>query len=231
MSNSIYTYTFIPYNLIFFSENYMTNPWLEIPFDDYENHMSNKEVGQLKILNQITRDYLEKHKPEIFVLLGCCTGNGLEHINNDHTKLVYAIDINPEYLAIANSRFKGRIPHLHLICIDLNSQNIPVYNADLVFGALILEYLKIEIAVKKIFDSLKVGGKAIILIQKNNQKDFVSKTNCHSLEKLRDISREVNEDELIILFEKAQFQYCGIQSFPLPSGKEFLVLEFEKKLS
>ncbi len=42
------------------------NPCLEIPFEDYENHMSDHKVGQLKILSKITGNILVKYKPETF---------------------------------------------------------------------------------------------------------------------------------------------------------------------
>ena len=74
----------------------MNNPWIEIPYSDYENHM--KEIGQSQVLNSLTKYCLDKYSPENFALLGCATGNGLEHINPEITKVVYAIDINQNYL-------------------------------------------------------------------------------------------------------------------------------------
>ncbi len=206
----------------------MNNPWLNIPFGDYEKHMSDKNVGQLQVLSEITRIILELHKPERFVLLGCCTGNGLEHVNNLVTRRVYGIDINPEYLEITKKRFGNLIPQLKLICADINTENIPALEADLVFAALIFEYVNTETTVKKISECLKKRGKTIVVIQKNKQNQFVSKTNYSSLLQLASISKEINEYEIIKTFEKHNFKFSGKKNHPLSSGKEFLILEFVK---
>ena len=69
----------------------MDNPWLKIPSADYENHML--EVGQAQVLNALTEHYLEKCMPSSFALVGCSTGNGLEHVEQGTDRL-YAIDIS-----------------------------------------------------------------------------------------------------------------------------------------
>lgn len=74
----------------------MKNPWLEISNSDYENHMT--EVGQAQALNSLTKYCLDKYLPKNFILLGCTTGNGFEHIKPEITKRVYAINIKPKYL-------------------------------------------------------------------------------------------------------------------------------------
>ncbi len=56
----------------------MQNPWLNIPYIDYENHMNDEKVDQLRILSQVTKNKLELYKPESFAIIGCATGNGLE---------------------------------------------------------------------------------------------------------------------------------------------------------
>ncbi len=73
----------------------MKNPWLKIPFNDYENHMTS--IGQLQVLNDIFKGALKKFEPEHLTILGCTTGNGLEHVNPEITKTVHAVDINKSY--------------------------------------------------------------------------------------------------------------------------------------
>ena len=62
------------------------NPWLHIPLDDYERHMSHLLVGQSTLLNALTKKYLDKTKPGIVIFLGVAGGNGLEHIDNKITQ-------------------------------------------------------------------------------------------------------------------------------------------------
>ena len=95
----------------------MSNPWLEISHSDYENHMT--EVGQAEVLNKLTKYCYDKYRPVNFALLGCSTGNGLEHINSETTRNVHAIDINPDYLHITRNRFESKIENLKTYNIDI----------------------------------------------------------------------------------------------------------------
>ena len=206
----------------------MINPWLNISFEDYEKHMSDERVGQTAALSLITKDMLEFYKPESFVVLGCSTGNGFNHINNLITKKVYGVDINPSYLDITKKRFGRTIPGLELICADINTDKIHILNTNLVLAALIFEYINVEVAVKKIYDCLEINGTVVVVIQKNNQNEFVSKTKYTSLLSLQNISSEINESELINLFLKNSFYLSGKNILPLSSGKEFIIIAFKK---
>ncbi len=72
----------------------MDNIWNTIPLEDYERHMQHESVGQLQLLNNLTKKYLKKLSPEIVMFLGISGGNGLEHIDNNITSQVFGIDIN-----------------------------------------------------------------------------------------------------------------------------------------
>src|SRR5215212_4712714 len=76
----------------------VTNPWLAISDGDYVGHMSSPEVGQYDALNRIFRDVLVAVRPHSVLLLGCSSGNGLEHVDPCTTTSVVGIDINPSYL-------------------------------------------------------------------------------------------------------------------------------------
>jgi hypothetical protein len=75
-----------------------SNPWLHIPLEDYERHMSHHLVGQSTLLNVLTKKYLAAIKPEDVIFLGIAGGNGLEHVDNQITQRVVGIDINQDYL-------------------------------------------------------------------------------------------------------------------------------------
>ena len=70
------------------------NPWLDIPPDDYENHMSSPEVQQLQALNTLFKKVLDTVRPSSLAVIGCTTGNGFEHIDTRVTKRIVGIDIN-----------------------------------------------------------------------------------------------------------------------------------------
>jgi hypothetical protein len=63
----------------------MSNPWLNIPLDDYEGHMSLPAVGQA----QMIAEQLDH------ALIGCAGGNGLERIAGRPIERVVARDAVP----------------------------------------------------------------------------------------------------------------------------------------
>jgi hypothetical protein len=68
-----------------------SNPWLQIPLEDYERHMSHHQVGQSTLLNALTKKYMDSIKPQSVIFVGIAGGNGLEHIDNKITQNVYGI--------------------------------------------------------------------------------------------------------------------------------------------
>jgi len=102
----------------------MDNVWNTIPLEDYELHMQHESVGQLHLLNNLTKKYLGKLSPEKVIFLGIAGGNGLEHIDTNVTSQVIGIDINQNYLDETEKRFKFQISNLKLFNIDISSRNV-----------------------------------------------------------------------------------------------------------
>jgi SAM-dependent methyltransferase len=200
----------------------MNNPWLEISLTDYENHMT--KVSQMQVLNELTKECLEKYKPENFALLGCSGGNGLEHIKNEITEKVYAIDINPEYLAKVRNKYEKTVTNLITLNIDLRNDDLTIKNIDLLFAGLILEYLEPEKALSKILKTLRKEGILLIVIQKTKQTSFVSKTKYKSLEKLSTVSKEVNEGKLTEFLSQKNMILTERKEIKLNENKSFVVL-------
>lgn len=157
----------------------MNNPWLEISHSDYENHMT--EVGQMQVLNNLTKYSLEKYQPINFALLGCSTGNGLEHINAEITQNVYAIDINSEYLKETKNEFDSKISNLVTINADIQHNELPIKHIDLFFVGLVLEYVNPEVALRKIIKTLHENGILMIVIQKTKKQVLYQKRNLNPL--------------------------------------------------
>lgn len=82
----------------------MENPWLDIPLDDYEGHMSSPAVAQLQALNELFAAVLASLRPKSLVVFGCAAGNGFEHIDPCVTERVVGVDINPAYLQALKER-------------------------------------------------------------------------------------------------------------------------------
>lgn len=206
------------------TETQNENPWLTINFSDYENHML--EVGQAQILNKLTEDFLKDYKPENFALVGCSTGNGLEHIDNNITKNVFAIDINPDYLQQTKIRFENKNNNITTCCIDLQNEELNLSNIDLAFCGLILEYVDPEILLKKITKTLNKNGKIVLVIQKNKNTSFVTKTKYTSLESLSSIAKEISENTVTIICNKLHLKLIQKKEIQLNEKKSFLVFVY-----
>ena len=118
--------------------------------------------------------------------MNCATGNGLEHIKPKITKHIYAIDINPDYLNKTRRKFKDKISNLVILNTDIQNDEIKIENIDLVFIGLVLEYVDTETVLRKIIKTLNEKGALLIVIQKNKQTSFVSKTKsfCSAISKI-----------------------------------------------
>lgn len=205
----------------------MNNPWLKISHYDYENHMF--EIGQAQVLNNLTKYYLDKYSPESFALLGCTTGNGLEHIKSETTKYVHAIDINPNYLQRTKERFKGEIKNLKTYNIDIQKSELSINNIDLFFTGLVLEYVEPIKSLNKIIQCLNKNGVLIVIIQKNTHTSSVSKTEYKSLEKLSNIFREVNEGKVDEFIQSRKMELIKRNEIELTKNKSFISLEYRMK--
>jgi SAM-dependent methyltransferase len=194
------------------------NPWLNIPYADYERHMAHPGVGQLKLLNEIIAARVKQLEPKTVVVLGACTGNGFEHFSD--AELVYAVDINPDYLEICKQRFGSYGNSLRCVAADIDRQelDIPPASIDLVICHLLLEYVDAGTALNKIKQVMSVRGTLNVVIQENRNNSFVSDTGVTSLASLSAFARSV---EAKYLFDHPDFEVIAVAEHELPNGKVF----------
>ena len=206
----------------------MENPWLSIPWQDYEQHMSDPSVGQLQLLSRITKDLLDEYEPSSLAIIGIGTGNGLEHVNPDITPVVYGVDINPGYIEIVRNRFTAKIPGLQLFTSDLNSEDIPFSDADLVIAGLIFEYLDPEKATGKIAHCIRPSGIIASITQKTGKSTFVSPTKYVSLKSLGTHHKDVDDQMLEQLFKQHGLTRIHRKQHHLQSGKSLIELLLQR---
>ncbi len=207
-------------------KNSFNNPWLDIPAEDYENHML--EVGQAQALNRLVKGSLNRYRPESFALIGCSTGNGLEHVNANLTSRVFALDINEGYLEKVRLSYESALPGLKTIRCDIGSEELPFSGVDLMFAGLVLEYTHPERALLKMINALKQGGVIHLIIQWNKATTFVSKTRYTSLEKLSTISSVVDKKEVDDFMINNLMIKLSEEEIPLTSKKSFVSLKYRK---
>jgi len=207
------------------------NPWLSISASDYEEHMNAENVGQLPVLNNILENVLKDIPSNNLAVLGCGTGNGFEHINPQIMERVLGIDINPEYLSLLRRRYGSKLRMLELICSDLNTFACPDNSFDLIYAALIFEYVDFEKILKKVANWLTTKGTLVVVLQLPSLKsEMISETAYSSLRLLDTIMRLVNPETFNETAEKCGLEKSNKIEIPLKLGKRFLVSYYKRSV-
>lgn len=204
------------------------NPWNNIPLTDYELHMEHQDVGQAKLLNHLTGKYLTKHKPENILFLGISGGNGLEHVDIEKVKSVWAIDINEAYLEETRKRFGQKMKQLNLVNTNIGSSDLSYTEADFVWAALIFEYVDIEKCLEFIRKNTAPYARLIITIQSNNGVQSVSKTGVESIKSVSSIFKIVDKENLLKTALMFGFECDNSEENFLPNGKSLLTYDLSK---
>lgn len=136
----------------------MRNPWLDIPEGDYVGHMSSPAVNQRPMLSRLMGEALEAVRPRSMLVLGCSTGNGLEHVRPEVTSRVNVIDLNPAYLRRLAEQFPNPGLTLDVQCADLAEVALEPEGFDLVHAALVLEYIDWKSLLPRVASTLKPNG-------------------------------------------------------------------------
>jgi SAM-dependent methyltransferase len=197
------------------------NPWTVVLAPDYEKHMGPEGVDQLAPLSTLFQEMYLASQPDRALVLGCATGNGLEHVNPAVTRKVTGVDVNLQYLGIARQRFMHLGPRLELFCSEAEKFRAPPGSYDLVHAALIFEYLHAEVLVRKISEWLAPAGTASVVVQLPGGESPAPASRAMQL--IRQAMKLVPPDELTRLFEHYGLVRRRAKTVPLKYGKSFWV--------
>lgn len=207
----------------------MSNPWLDISEADYVGHMSSPAVNQRAVLSRLLRDALVSTRPRTVLVLGCSTGNGLEHVDAAVTRRVTAVDVNPAYLQRLVERFRNPGFALDVRCADLAEQSFEREAFDLVHAALVLEYVEWPPLLPRVAESLRPGGSLSVVLQRPSvSSPAVTPTEFTCLRSLESLFRFVEPDALVAQARGAGLELESRRTEPLRSAKAFEVLRFVK---
>lgn len=135
----------------------MTNPWLDLPLADYEGHMAHPGVARSPLLADVFAQHLNFFRPQSAAVIGCAGGNGFERIDWTTTRRVVGVDLNGRYLEQVRRRFQTDVErldlvferrepafeHLELIEGDILTNAVEFDPVDLVYAALVFEYVDV----------------------------------------------------------------------------------------
>jgi len=205
------------------------NPWLDIPESDYVGHMSHPAVNQRAVLNRLLGQSLDDVRPRALLVLGCSTGNGLEHVDRAVTERVTVVDINSSYLRRLADGFPRPGFELDIRCADVNDAAFEANAFDLVHAALVLEYVVWRRLIPRVALTLTRGGVLSVVLQlPSTSSPAVTPTQFASLQSLETLFDFVNPDALIESAKTAGLDLVVRRTELLPSGKAFEVLRIKK---
>jgi hypothetical protein len=198
----------------------MQNPWLNIPLEDYEGHMSSPGVAQLNALADLFEETLTYCRPESVAILGIAGGNGLDRIDLRVTKRVIGIDIHGGYLDAVRRRYP-QLP-LRLLCLDLEHDQVDEEPVALVHAALILEHTGIEQCLQNAASLVAPGGHLTVVLQLPSPLQAeVSPTRFAAMRSLSACFHFVDPAKLQEALQSIAFNVRHRTRCELPSGKAF----------
>ncbi|ACD91271.1 Methyltransferase type 11 [Chlorobium limicola DSM 245] len=207
----------------------MRNPWLDIPLADYESHMSMPAIDQADMLAAQFSDALLRFSPEAVAVIGCAGGNGFDKIDPAVTRRVVGVDINPGYIVAASSRFEGSVPGLEFHVADIQSDPLAFEPVDLVYAALVFEYVSLPESLGRLSGACRPGGRLVTVLQMPSQDiHAVSPSPYRSIQALVPCMRLVSPEEFAGRAATAGFLLESGKTLALGSGKQFAVQMYRR---
>lgn len=198
------------------------NPWLEIPLEDYEAHMSMASVAQAQYLAQVLEGRVRELCPASVAVIGCAGGNGFQLLSPGQVKRVVGIDINPHFIDTARKRYADRFQTLELLCGDVVTMGDRLEPVDFVFAGLLFEYVDCAGGLASIVKLLRAGGHLSVVLQlPAGAMPAVSPTPYGSLFRLEESFRFVVPGEFESAAGSAGLRLLRRSCRTLDSGKSF----------
>jgi len=205
----------------------MSNPWLDIPLDDYEGHMGQPTVGQAQMIAEQLEVALKRWAPTSIAVIGCAGGNGLDRVEVATVKRIVAIDVNPLYIEQTHSRHSKTLGRLEVICADVQSDSLNYEPVDFTYAALIFEYVELTSTLNTLRrNSTTHAVLATVLQLPHPAMHAVSSSPYKSLGTLSSYMNLVAPDALCKAAIDAGFTAIDSNVIKLKSGKQFCAQTF-----
>lgn len=163
-------------------------------------------------------------------IIGCAGGNGLDGLVGTGVGRVVGVDINPEYVQQTRRRYAGRIPGLELYVADIQTARPLFEPVDLLYVALVLEYVDLDPTMSALWRHCKSNGILAVVSQLPHETMAeVSPSPYTALSRLTSVMRLVSPDELRLRAERAGFCTEHTSTISSPGAKRFSVDTFRRR--
>jgi SAM-dependent methyltransferase len=184
-------------------------------------------VGQSRLIADQLQSLVASHAPRSVAILGCAGGNGFECLIDTNVTRVVGVDINPRYIEEARQRYAGRMPGLELLVADIQTSERLFEPVELIYAALVLEYVDVERTVSILHRHCTPGGVLAVLSQAAHESlPEVSPSPYGSLQSLEPAMRLVPPGEVQLSAERTGFAPEISSELLSPGGKRFVLETF-----
>ncbi len=205
----------------------MSTPWLDIPLEDYEGHMSLPAIGQAQMIAEQLDRALARWGPRSVAIIGCAGCNGLDKIAGRSIERVVAVDVNPHYIERTRARHAHRLPNLEAVCADVQSESLTYDPVDLTYAALLFEYVDVGSTLKTLRRNSRTGAILTTILQlPHSTIGAVSASPYKSLGRLASVMTLLAPEALCQAAANAGFTFADSSNIELPSGKRFCLQNF-----
>ena len=207
----------------------MHSAWLDIPLSDYEGHMALPGIGQAELLAAQFAQLLDRYSPASAAVIGCAGGNGFDRVRVAVTKRLVGIDINPEYIRELAYRFAATIPGLELYVRDIREPIAGIEPVDLIYAALLLEYVPPVVALRNLAALCTAHGiLAVVLQLPCAGLPLISESPFPRLKTLSAAMQLVSPTALVNCASGQGFTLQYARDLKLSSGKEFALQVYQR---
>jgi ubiquinone/menaquinone biosynthesis C-methylase UbiE len=146
----------------------------------------------------------------------------LERLSAARVERVVAVDINAAYVEQTRARYARAVKKLELYCADIQSDSLSFEPVDLIYAALLFEYVDVPATLTRLRRGCRSGGTLATLLQlAHSDHAAVSPSPFRSLELLAPAMRLIAPGDLCVSAAEAGFVAVGAETIELASGKQF----------
>lgn len=208
----------------------MRNPWLDIPLADYEAHMSLSTIGQSQLIASQLDLLVRNYRPRSVAIVGCAGGNGFDRLIDTSVSRVVGVDINSDYIEEARRRYEDHLPGLDLYVADIESAGSMFEPVDLLYAALVLEYVDLAPTMSVLRRHCQENGVLAVLTQLPHETiAHVSPSPYTSLRRLASGMRLIPQEELQQCARQAGFSPEDPGAALSAGGKHFSLSTFHAR--
>lgn len=193
----------------------------------YEAHMTH--VAQLQELNAIMKAQWQA-LPEASkaAVLGIAGGNGLEYAG-DSLRVIYGIDLNPEYLQACNERYGRQFgERLKLLELDLTEPGASLPETDLIIADLLIEYVGL-VDFCRLAAQSQAKLASCVIQQQSPREAFVSSSPYQAqFQNIGRLHQDIDSVQLTEAFAEYGYVLALEDSVQLPTGKALVRLDYRR---